>query len=79
MSLLKTRRFLPLFVTQCMGALNDNLLKNALVMLVTYRLAAGSGENAQVLVALAGRSSFCRISCFRPCRDNAPISSTARA
>ena len=33
--LLYTRRFLPLFVTQFFGALNDNILKNALVILLT--------------------------------------------
>ncbi|MDE3060647.1 MAG: MFS transporter [Pseudomonadota bacterium] len=48
-----SRRFLPLFLTQFLGALNDNLLKNALVMLVTYRIATQSGENAQLLVTLA--------------------------
>ncbi len=53
MSLLRTRRFLPLFLTQFLGAFNDNLLKNALVMLVTYRIAAQTGENAQLLVTLA--------------------------
>jgi len=53
MLLLRTRRFLPLFLTQFLGAFNDNLLKNALVMLVTYRLAAQTGDNAQVLVTLA--------------------------
>jgi acyl-[acyl-carrier-protein]-phospholipid O-acyltransferase/long-chain-fatty-acid--[acyl-carrier-protein] ligase len=53
MHLLQTRRFLPLFVTQFLGAFNDNLLKNALLMLVTYRLAAQTGANAQILVTLA--------------------------
>lgn len=48
------RRFFPLFVTQFLGAFNDNLFKNALVVLVTYRLAAESGGNARVMVALAG-------------------------
>ena len=48
-----TKRFLPLFITQFLGALNDNLLKNALVVLVTYRLAiTGSGS----LVTLAAGS-----------------------
>jgi len=53
MTLLSTRRFLPLFITQFLGALNDNLLKNALVMLITYKLATETGENAQQLVTLA--------------------------
>lgn len=53
-SLLKTRRFLPLFATQFMGAFNDNTFKNALVILITYRLADLAGMNAQILVTLAG-------------------------
>src|ERR1700682_6643798 len=51
--LLHPRRFLPLFVTQFLGALNDNFFKNALVILVTYRLAQESGLNAQILVTAA--------------------------
>ncbi len=35
-SLLKQRRFLPLFVTQLLGAFNDNLFKNAMVLFVVY-------------------------------------------
>ena len=34
--LLSKRRFLPLFVTQFLGAFNDNLYKSAMVILVTY-------------------------------------------
>ena len=37
--LLTARRFAPLFVTQFLGAFNDNLLKSALGIFVTYRLA----------------------------------------
>ena len=54
MSLFTTKRFLPLFLTQFLGALNDNLLKNALIMLITYRLATGEGDNAQFLTIAAG-------------------------
>jgi len=36
--LLRTRRFLPLFVTQLLGAFNDNLFKNAMVLYVVYGL-----------------------------------------
>ena len=49
-SLLRTRRFLPLFLTQALGALNDNLFKNALVVLVVFRAA----EGGPALVAMAG-------------------------
>ncbi|NTV15465.1 MAG: MFS transporter, partial [Desulfobulbaceae bacterium] len=33
--LLSERRFRPLLITQFLGALNDNVLKNALVLLLT--------------------------------------------
>src|SRR6266481_1023210 len=51
--LLRSRRFLPLFVTQLLGALNDNFFKNALVILVTFRLAEAAGLNGQILVTAA--------------------------
>lgn len=35
-ALLNQRRFLPLFVTQLLGAFNDNLFKNAMVLFVVY-------------------------------------------
>jgi len=36
LGLLKERRFLPLFVTQFLGAFNDNLFKTAMVLFATY-------------------------------------------
>lgn len=51
LSLLSSRRFAPLFWSQLLAALNDNLLKNALAMLVVYRLAM---ENGPALGTLAG-------------------------
>jgi MFS family permease len=36
--LLCTRRFLPLFVTQLLGAFNDNLFKNAMVLFVVFNV-----------------------------------------
>ena len=53
LGLLKTRRFLPLFVTQFLGAFNDNLFKNALVILVTFRLAEAAGVSGQMMATLA--------------------------
>ena len=52
--LLTARRFAPLFVTQFLGAFNDNLLKASLGIFVTYRLAEQSGLDAASLVMLAG-------------------------
>src|SRR6185436_2971052 len=52
--LLTTRRFAPLFVTQFLGAFNDNLLKSALAIFVTFRLADAAGMPAASLVMIAG-------------------------
>ncbi|WP_344709640.1 MFS transporter [Sphingomonas humi] len=51
--LLKTRRFLPLFVTQFLGAFNDNLFRTAMVMLVIYGIYR-SEEQEAAFSALAG-------------------------
>ena len=51
--LLNTKRFLPLFITQFLGAFNDNLFKNALVMLIIYEIAVRNQMNGQLLVTIA--------------------------
>jgi MFS family permease len=38
MHLMRKRRFVPLFATQFLGAFNDNLFKNAVVLFVVYRV-----------------------------------------
>ncbi|ROR48560.1 UNVERIFIED_ORG: 1-acyl-sn-glycerol-3-phosphate acyltransferase [Pseudomonas psychrophila] len=38
-SLLGKRRFLPFFVTQSLGALNDNLFKQSLILAILYKLS----------------------------------------
>jgi MFS family permease len=48
--LLRARRFGPLFMAQGLGAVNDNMFKNALVVLAIYQLASVG----PILVALAG-------------------------
>ncbi|MEN8214257.1 MAG: acyl-[ACP]--phospholipid O-acyltransferase [Pseudomonadota bacterium] len=53
-TLLGKRRFLPLFITQALGAFNDNVFKNGILFLVTFVLADRSGLNAPLLVAIAG-------------------------
>ena len=52
-NLLKTRRFLPLFVTQFLGAMNDNLMKQALIMMITFGLLQSSDISPQILVTMA--------------------------
>jgi MFS family permease len=51
--LLLQRRFLPLFVTQFLGAFNDNLYKTAMVLLVTYHIYSDETREA-AFNALAG-------------------------
>ncbi len=51
LQLLASRRLLPLFVTQFLGALNDNLFKNALVILIIYKTADAAA--GQILVTVA--------------------------
>ncbi|WP_417464271.1 MFS transporter [Kordiimonas sp.] len=52
-SLLGTRRFLAIFVTQFLGAMNDNLFRQALIMLITYRIAEQMAMQPAVLNNLA--------------------------
>jgi acyl-[acyl-carrier-protein]-phospholipid O-acyltransferase/long-chain-fatty-acid--[acyl-carrier-protein] ligase len=54
MSFFLTKRFFPLFQTQFLDAFNDNMLKNALVMLLTYRVATQTGGSVATLVTIAG-------------------------
>jgi hypothetical protein len=51
--LLGTRRFLPIFVTQFLGAFNDNLFRTAMVMLVIYGIFR-SAEQEATFSAVAG-------------------------
>lgn len=51
---MRDRQFVPLFWTQFLGAFNDNLLKNALVMGVTIRALWVFGLPSDQAVALAG-------------------------
>ena len=49
--LMSSRRFAPLFWAQFCSALNDNVLKNALVIMILYGVASGHGDS---LVTVAG-------------------------
>ena len=49
--LLTARRFAPLFVTQFLGAFNDNLLKSAMGIAVTFRLAEQTDSASLVMLA----------------------------
>lgn len=51
-ALMKQRRFLPFFLTQFLGAFNDNVYKNALVVLLTFHAARYTSLSPGVLVNL---------------------------
>lgn len=52
--LLGQRRFAPFFVTQFLGALNDNVFRNGLLILVTFQGIAVAGMNDSQLANVAG-------------------------
>ena len=47
-----SRRFLPIFVTQFLGAFSDNAFKTAIAILITYAIARDS-DNAAILVTIS--------------------------
>lgn len=46
-SLVRQRRFAPLFVTQLLGAFNDNLFKNSMVLFVVYSIYNSESAEAK--------------------------------
>lgn len=53
-SLLQQRRFAPFFLTQFLGAFNDNVFRNGLVILITFQGVLIAGMDAQLLANVAG-------------------------
>lgn len=51
--ILKSQRFLPLFITQFFGAFNDNVFKNAFLIWFTYDISTKLNMNAQLMVTIA--------------------------
>ena len=52
-TLLSARRFGPLFVTQFLGAFNDNLFKTAFIFLVAFHLRAGDPAGTAAMATVA--------------------------
>lgn len=50
----KGRGFWPFFYTQFFGAFNDNVLKNALAILITYKAYSVGGISPEQMVSLCG-------------------------
>lgn len=51
-NLLKSKRFLPLLLTQFFGALNDNLFKNALLTMVAFKFTDKSDILSNIIAGL---------------------------
>jgi 1-acyl-sn-glycerol-3-phosphate acyltransferase len=52
-ALLRTRRFLPFFLTQFAGAFNDNLFRNALVIMATFGVGTAAGADDGLVANIA--------------------------
>src|SRR4029453_16535790 len=52
--LVRPRRFLPIFVTQFLGAFNDNLFRTAMVVLVIYRIYNDATQEATFSAIASG-------------------------
>jgi len=53
-NLIRQRRFLPLFVTQLLGAFNDNLFKNAMLLFVVYVIYNSEAREARFSAIASG-------------------------
>lgn len=51
-SLLRTAKFLPLFLTQFFGSFNDNVYKSGILILLSYKIA--SVEESNIMATIAG-------------------------
>ncbi len=52
-SLFKTRKFLPFFATQALGAFNDNIFKNSLMLLLAFGAASQLPIDTNILMNVA--------------------------
>ena len=54
MGFLFSKRFMPLFIAQFFGAVNDNFLKNAMLIMVTYQLGKTESQIGGISNLAAG-------------------------
>lgn len=52
-ALLQSKRFLPFFVTQFLGAFNDNIYKNTLMLIIAFKASSALGMNSDTILNLA--------------------------
>ena len=63
---LNYKKFAPFFWVQFLGAMNDNIIKNLLVILIAYKGIELYGMNSQTLIALVGASFILTNILFSP-------------
>ena len=56
--LFRSRKFLPIFITQFCGALNDNIFKSAVIILISYNLFEGHNNGTGALLVLLTNALF---------------------
>ena len=66
-ALFKYKRFSAMFATQFLGAFNDNVFKQGLILVLTFMAAAKLGVRVSLLNNLAAML-YCRFFCFPPWR-----------
>lgn len=75
-TLMGSRRFAPIFWCQFFAAFNDNFLRNALVILVVFKLGTAGGE---ILATLSGAILIAPFLFFPDSVASSPIASTRRS
>ena len=70
-TLLGKRRFLPFFITQSLGAFNDNLFKQSLILAILYKLSL------EAIARFGSISARCCSSCRSFCSRHWPGSSAS--
>lgn len=73
-TLLRTRRFLPFFITQLLGAFNDNIFKQSLILAILYKLTIDGDRS--IWVNLCALLFILPFFCSRRWRGNSARNST---
>jgi hypothetical protein len=63
--LLRQKRFLPFFITQFFGAFNDNVFKNALIILIAFQGSQLINGGADLLINIAAALFILPSCCWR--------------
>ncbi len=69
-SLMRSQFFAPLFWTQFFGAFNDNVFKNALIILITFKAAQYTEMSSELLIPLSAGIFILPFFCFQHWQGN---------